>query len=149
MENERIQKLQHIVDGLLFRMGYGNHSSEYSEERKRLSVLVNDSMGKAIPFNPETQSALELVIKQIARTVDAGPLHVDINNYQAEREKLIIEIAKAAARKANIAKKDVVLPAMNAYERRLVHVELAARPDVKTESVGEGDMRHVVVCPLE
>ena len=33
---------------------------------------------------------------------------------------------------------------MNAYERRLVHTELATRPDVKTESIGEGSERHIV-----
>jgi predicted RNA-binding protein Jag len=37
---------------------------------------------------------------------------------------------------------------MNAYERRLIHAELAARPDVKTESLGEGRGRYVVVKPI-
>ena len=73
---------------------------------------------------------------------------MDVNNYKKERERLITELAKAAARKVLAEKKDVELPVMNAYERRLVHVELAARPDVKTESVGEGTNRHIVVKPL-
>ncbi|MBI2506918.1 MAG: hypothetical protein HYW00_02165, partial [Candidatus Colwellbacteria bacterium] len=37
--------------------------------------------------------------------------------------------------------------AMNAYERRLVHTELAMRPDVTTESVGTIS-RYVVVKPI-
>ena len=73
---------------------------------------------------------------------------VDVNNYKKERERLLTELAKAAARKVLAEKKDVELPVMNAYERRIVHVELATRPDVKTESVGEGSERHIVVKPL-
>ena len=73
---------------------------------------------------------------------------LDINNYRREREHLIGEIAKAAARKALMNKQDVELPIMNAYERRLVHMELASRPDVKTESIGEGAERRVVIKPI-
>ncbi|MST04322.1 MAG: hypothetical protein EXS49_02020, partial [Candidatus Pacebacteria bacterium] len=45
-------------------------------------------------------------------------------------------------------KSEVRLPAMNAYERRIVHTELAVRPDVKTESSGEGRERCVVIRPI-
>ena len=70
---------------------------------------------------------------------------VDINNYQAERERIIQELAKAAARKVIATKIELPLPAMNAYERRLIHTELATHPDIKTESDGVGRERHVVV----
>ena len=73
------------------------------------------------------------------------PVVVDVNNYRRERERLIIELAKAAARRAIATKESVNLPAMNAYERRLIHAELSMRPDVATESVGEGKDRFVVV----
>jgi len=38
---------------------------------------------------------------------------------------------------------------MNSYERRLVHMEIASNPDLKTESVGIGKTRHVVIKPIE
>jgi spoIIIJ-associated protein len=59
------------------------------------------------------------------------------------------ELARKAAREAVLKKKPVELPAMNAYERRVVHSELALRPDVMTESSGEEPNRRVVVKPLE
>ena len=34
---------------------------------------------------------------------------------------------------------------MNAYERRLVHVEISTHPDLRTESVGVGKDRHIVI----
>ena len=38
---------------------------------------------------------------------------------------------------------------MNSYERRIIHVELASRPDVATESVGLGRARYVVIRPID
>ncbi|MEK7463381.1 MAG: R3H domain-containing nucleic acid-binding protein, partial [Patescibacteria group bacterium] len=75
-------------------------------------------------------------------------LVLDMNNYRREREHLISELAKAAARKVLMNKQEVQLPAMNAYERRIVHMELASRPDVKTESSGLGPERHIIVKPI-
>ena len=72
---------------------------------------------------------------------------VDVNNYRKKREDLIVELGRAAARKAMAEKTKVALPPMNAYERRLVHVELSSRPDIKTESAGEGGERHIIIMP--
>lgn len=99
-------------------------------------------------FLPHLLYDLEHLVKIIAKKSGIEKVSVDVNNYKKERERLLVELAKAAARKVLIEKKDVELPVMNAYERRIVHVELATRPDVKTESVGEGSDRHIVVKPL-
>jgi len=61
---------------------------------------------------------------------------------------LIVELAKAAARKSLAEKKEISLPPMNAYERRIVHLELSSRPDIKTESIGEGRERYIVIRPI-
>jgi spoIIIJ-associated protein len=44
-------------------------------------------------------------------------------------------------------KEAVELPPMNAYERRLVHMKVATKSDLETDSIGEGDERRVVVKP--
>jgi spoIIIJ-associated protein len=73
---------------------------------------------------------------------------LDVNNYREERKTLIAELARAAAKKAVATKNDIPLPTMNSYERRLVHTELAIHPEVKTESMGEGKERYVVIRPI-
>jgi len=73
---------------------------------------------------------------------------VDVNNYRSQRDEELKELARKAARQAAISKKPVALPAMNAYERKIVHLELALRPDVTTESEGEEPERRVVVKPI-
>lgn len=90
------------------------------------------------------ESVLRLILKkQIG--MDAPFLHLDINNYRGSRDESLKELAKKAARRARFYKQPVVLEAMSAYNRRIIHAELSAHPDIKTESTGEGNQRRVVV----
>lgn len=144
-----MQKLKEHTERLLVLMGFREVRIELDEERKRVSLHVDDEA-----VNPRTlpgiANHLARVVKLIAKKFDEGPLSiVDFNNYYREREKLIVELARAGARKASITKREVALPPMNAYERHLVHEELAIRPDVKTESTGEGTERKVIIKYLE
>ena len=84
----------------------------------------------------------------VAKKNQKESIFLDINNYRHDREVLIAELAKAAAKKVFTTKQPVSLPAMNSYERRIVHVELALHPEVKTESAGEGKERYVIIMPI-
>ena len=122
-------------------------SVDVDEAGGRVNIFIHDE-GVVAEFLPKLVFDLEHIVRLIAKRFGLDKMSVDVNNYKKERERLIVELAKAAARKVLAEKKEVALPVMNAYERRLVHVELAARPDVKTESAGEGSQRHIVVKPL-
>ncbi|HOK20727.1 MAG TPA: R3H domain-containing nucleic acid-binding protein [Candidatus Paceibacterota bacterium] len=74
-------------------------------------------------------------------------INLDINNYRREREQYLKKIAKETARKVIVTKKPIKLPPMNAYERRIIHMELAINPNVTTESVGEEPNRCLVIKP--
>lgn len=128
-------------------MGFSDYSVNLDEENKKIAIFVNE--GEWLKERlPELMGDFENVIKLLAKKNGVEKIFIDLNNYRKERERLIVELAKAAARKALINKEEIKLPTMNAYERRLVHVELSTRPDVKTESIGEGPERHIIVKPL-
>jgi len=38
---------------------------------------------------------------------------------------------------------------MRARDRRIIHLEIALRSDVSTESIGEGKERHIIIKPQE
>lgn len=132
---------------LLELLGFRDVSVDAEPEGRKLRVFINE--GEWLKnLLPKLIADVEHLVRMMSRKEVGDLIFVDINNYRKERERIIIEIAKAAARKALITKGAISLPAMNAYERRLVHTELATRPDVKTESVGEGIGRYVVVKPM-
>ena len=89
------------------------------------------------------ETILRLVIKK--QIGDVFTVHLDINNYREFKNEALRELAKKAARRARFYKQPVALEAMSAYERRIIHTELAVHPDIKTESTGEGNNRRVVV----
>ena len=128
-------------------MGFEDFSVEDNNEGKRVSVLIIDDkfFKDALPY---FVSDLNYLVRLITRKENWEDVLIDVNNYLKEREGLILELARAAARKAAATKEEISLPPMNSYERRLVHTELAGRPDLKTESAGEGKDRYVVIKPL-
>lgn len=143
-----MENLKEITKKLVATIGFRDASVDFDETNKRIIIFIEDEL--AGPGNvPDLINHFSRILKLVAKKFDEGPVTVDVNNYRKEREKLIIELARAGARKASTTKKEVALPPMNAYERRLVHSELSLRPDIKTESIGEGSGRQVIIKILD
>lgn len=149
MENSQwgTDNLKNFAQELLESLGLQEVSVDLDAESRHLMLFANEGewFKKMLPY---LVSDLNQIFRLMTQRHGLDSVFIDINNYRKERERIIIELAKAAARKAVAEKSDVSLPAMNAYERRLIHTELATRPDVKTESIGEGASRAVVIKPI-
>lgn len=142
------EEFQQKIKTLLELLKLNEPSVDFDSENRKITIFANegDWIKKHLPY---LVSDLERIVNLLAKKHGIEePIFIDVNNYRKERENLIIELAKAAARKVLLTKQEVKLPAMNAYERRLVHMELSTRPDVKSESLGEGPERHVIIKPL-
>lgn len=126
-------------------MGFPEAQISIDDEHHKVSIVIDDETVRA--QLPNLLPALEHLVNLILRKVKSPAYVVDLNYYRRERERLIIELAKAAAKKAAMTKGEVALPPMNAYERRLVHVEISTNPDLKTESIGAGKDRHIIIQP--
>lgn len=143
-----MDQLQENLQKIVEMMGFRDYSLNYDEASSRISIFIGDREVSEKNL-PVLVSSFDHLIKLVAKKISGErPIFVDINNYRRERENIILELARGAARKAVATKEEVALPMMNAYERRLIHAELASRPDIKTESVGEGKERYVVVKPI-
>ncbi len=134
------------ITKLIELMGFNDFRVEPDANFRKISIVINDTLIRDKHL-PVLVLNLDRIVRLMAKQANHDPIVIDINNYRREREDLIVKLAKAAARKAALESTEVSLPVMNAYERRLVHTELAMRPDVKTESVGTVS-RFVVVKPI-
>jgi predicted RNA-binding protein Jag len=141
--NELNEKIQTMVT----LMGFSDFKMDADEDTRRVSLVIYDKVASKENI-PALVLNLERLARLMAKQLELPPAIIDVNYYKKEREGLIIKLARAAARKAAATGEPVDLPHMNAYERLLVHTELAVRPDVETESSGEGRERHVVVRPI-
>lgn len=95
-------------------------------------------------------AALQHILRLLVRrqSEDRFKFLTDVNHYLQAKTASLSEVAIDAAKQAIRDKKPIVLRPMSAYERRLVHLELAGNENVKTESIGEGEDRKVIVRPV-
>tara|TARA_Y100000310_G_scaffold168680_1_gene168745 strand:- start:941 stop:1372 length:432 start_codon:yes stop_codon:yes gene_type:complete len=142
--------MEHIkekIESAITLMGFEEAKVTIDEEYRKISIFIDDDLVQSQV--ERVLPALDHLCNLILRKEEFPPHIVDLNYYRKERERLIIELARAAARKATIKKENIELPPMNSYERRIVHMELADKPDLQTESIGESRDRRVVIKLIE
>ena len=96
----------------------------------------------------ELLEALQHLLNQIfGRTLPQGQrLVCDVHGFRATREAELRAMAMHAATQVRATGTAFTFGAMNANERRIIHVALAESPDLHTESIGEGSERKLKVA---
>jgi spoIIIJ-associated protein len=93
----------------------------------------------------EIERILRMILsKQYSQSII---LALDINEYKKRKEEHLRTLARDIANEVAFMKEKKTLPPMPAFQRRIIHMELAQRQDVATESQGEGEHRCVVIVP--
>lgn len=113
-----------------------------------LQVAPEES-GVLIGYHGETISGLQLILSLMAHK-QLGAWHrlvININDYRQKREQALVDMAHGAAEQAKTTGQEVVMPPMASFDRRLIHMALAENKDVRTESVGEGRDRRLIIYP--
>jgi spoIIIJ-associated protein len=76
-------------------------------------------------------------------------IHLDSGGYRALRFEELRMTARVAAERVQTSKQAFRLNPMSSRERRIVHLALKGMPGVRTESVGVGEERQVVIHPAD
>lgn len=70
---------------------------------------------------------------------------IDINGFQKKRVESVQATAHMMAERARYFKSNIEVDPMSPFERRVIHEFLSNATDLKTESMGEGASRRVVI----
>lgn len=76
-------------------------------------------------------------------------IHLDCGGYRALRFEELRMTARVAAERVQSSKQAFRLNPMSSRERRIVHLALKDMPGIRTESIGVGEERQVVIHPSE
>jgi len=120
---------------------------EDGELRPLILDVLGDDLSMLIGRKGETLSALQYITRLIAcKRLNRG-VHVvvDVEGYKQRREEQLRRLAQRMAEQVVQRKRQMSLEPMPANERRIIHLELRHHPDVRTESIGEGDRRKVII----
>ena len=72
-------------------------------------------------------------------------INLDVNDYKKQKEDSLRELARSMAEQTLHSGNSIALRPMSSYERRIVHMEIAKRQELATESLGDEPFRKIVI----
>lgn len=148
VSKEDIQIIKNEAEQFFEKLGMTGEVKVEGGDESTVSVRVTASEPQIfIGERGQTLFEIQHILKSIVRKKILQPLYLflDINDYRKTKEDYLRELARTTADEVALLKKEKELSPMPAAERRIIHMELAARGDVVSESLGEGLERRVVV----
>ena len=127
----------------------GDDLAEVGEDPSLILDVTGNDLGILIGRRGETLRALQYMTRlMLSRKLERWePVIVDVESYRVRRRRSLRQLANRMAERVAFSQQRVVLEAMPANERRIIHISLRDHPHVTTMSVGEGDHRKVTILP--
>ncbi len=116
-------------------------------DNQMLLTIKGDKVSHLIGYKGKTIESLQSLLNSILQREDEdyAKVFVEINDYKKQKEEKLRRLANKMADNVIKFRKSIRLEPMSAYERLIIHTELANRKDVETESYGEEPRRRVVI----
>lgn len=129
----------------------GDIDIDVADGRAQLAILNDDGddgldvlVGRDGQVLTALQELTRLTVQ--AQTGQRSWLMIDIDGYRDRRKDDLRHVAQEAVGSVQNEGEPVSLRPMNSFERKVVH-DVVAKAGLRSESEGEGDLRHVVVHP--
>lgn len=115
-------------------------------------ILFNVNGGNAAVLIGKKGQTLEAIQYLVEKAVNKHSesrirIQVDIEGYLKKRRKNLQSMAERLAQKAKKMGKPITIGQLNAHDRRIIHLTLKDDHSVRTQSMGDGFYRKLVVFP--
>ena len=122
------------------------------EEREPQSLFFDIKGGNSamlIGKRGQTLEAIQYLIEKIINTHVNGRVRVqvDVEGYLNNKTESMQRLAKRLSQKAKKSGKPVTIGQLNSQDRRIIHMVLKSDHGVRTQSVGDGAYRKLVIFP--
>ncbi len=142
-------KVAEILENILSML---NLEGSFDVEETADCVFVSIETQEAahlIGHQGETLASLQLLINLIVARQNFGEeikrVIVDVSNWRKGKEEELAHKARGWAQQVLDTGESMDLPPMPAWQRRIVHMTIEGTTGVKSESLGEGMDRHLIV----
>jgi len=148
--NEKLE-LSKIIEKLFKLLGIDT-SFEIREDKKQEALMVDiqadDGAGLIIGNRGRNLNSIQTItgIMLWNITGDWKRVILDVGNWREKEETRLKELASKTAERVKETGESQPIYNLSPAQRRIIHLSLSEEGDVKTESVGEGDERYVVVA---
>ncbi len=146
--NITINKVKEILENI-FNIT-NEKDIQYEVKQNENQILLNikgDKVSHLIGYKGKTIESLQSIINAILQKEDEeyAKVFVEVNDYKKQKEEKLKKLANKMADNVIKFRKPIRLEPMSAYERLIIHNEIAKRSDVETESFGEEPRRRVMI----
>jgi spoIIIJ-associated protein len=137
--------LQQIIDLITI-------DAEISFEKKSDQILFYIKGGNAailIGKQGQTLEAMQYLVEKVINkhSEQRIRIQIDIEGYLEKRQNNLKRLAGRLAEKAKRSGKPITIGQMNAYDRRIVHLALREDSGIRTQSVGDGFLKKLLIFP--
>ena len=144
---DTINKVKEILDEF-FKIT--NEDIKYNVEKVNNQIiltLTGDNISHLIGYKGKTIEAFQSLLNSMLQREDEeyAKVFVEMNDYKKQKEAKLKKFANKMENNVIKFRRPIKLEPMSAYERLIIHQELAKRGDVETESIGEEPRRRVVI----
>lgn len=121
---------------------------EENEEGFEIKLDTQDS-GIVIGHHGDTLEALQIVVSLILskKLGEFKRVSIEVGDYKKNRSEYLTNLAMETKERVLSTSKEIYLPDLKSWERRIVHMLLQDDKEVLSESIGEGKDRVLVVKP--
>lgn len=128
----------------------GDDGIEYKIEKGKNQInltITGDKVSHLIGYKGKTIESFQSLLNAMLQreNEESAKVFVEVNDYKKRKEEKLKNLANKMANNVIKFRKPIRLEPMSAYERLIIHTELAKRDDVETESQGEEPRRRVVI----
>ena len=147
--NATIAKVTEILNDI-FKITGETDTIKFEVKQNENQILLNiegEKVSHLIGYKGKTIESLQSLINSMLQREDEeyAKVFVEINGYKKQKEEKLKRLANKMADNVIRFRKPIRLEPMSAYERLIIHNELAKRNDVETESFGEEPDRRVMI----
>ena len=146
---EEIETANRLMMDLLQKMNVEAEVNSYLKEGMVCIDITGDREGILIGRHGRTLDALQLLINRMVNRRIKEPVRivVDIDSYRSRRADALARMAVRVGDRVKTTGKSMTIGPFNAHDRRIIHIALKEDPSLRTESIGEGDIKKISIIP--
>lgn len=135
--------------GLINRIGIPIEVEGYSKEEVICLEIKTNKGEILIGKEGRILEALQFLINRMVnkKLKENVTVYIDINQYKAKKTDALSKMAIRLGEKVKKSGKAILIGPYNPHDRKIIHVTLKDDPSLRTESLGEGEMKKVRIIP--
>lgn len=143
------KEIEEVLETVLTKLELDKEFNLTVNEENLEIVLKTQDTGIVIGKRGEVLDSLQTLLSVIfsRKTGKFIPVSLEVGDYRKNRTDWLFNLAENIKEQVLNEGREIALPNLKPWERRIVHLKFQDDKEVVTESIGEGQERTLVIRP--